>query len=639
MKKPSSALGSFLRFFGSIKLAMLLLIVIIVATTVGTLLESRLDASVARTYVYDSPWFIAWLVLLCVNLIGAVVVRYPWKPHQIGFIITHGGMVVILAGGIIGRIWGVEGNVVLVSGEKPQDFLVVNDPLLQVQRPGQGTETFPLRLDLRHPTEERPFHYRAGDLRVSVMEVADELGVRPVIRPAGERGSPALRLVITADEAPRPFDHWLMKDHGQKGTLTIGPDIIRFATETPEMQTPSREVHFAFSNAPGMNLSRLVSGDPSQAVSNYRFNSSNNSSSEHGHLEIQLEGRRFVFPVKNAIGQPKPLEGTGWTLRILDYLPDFRMEGNVPVSASREPNNPAVIFELSGSSGHRHERPLVSAHHGHAKSYSPIHSIHTASFDGLNATNRGRTGNELNILYNGQGKLVYESWTKDGTVTGTIALDEDFSAGWNGWKFRVEEFLERAVLREEVGPMTESGMRRIGASGLRVKLEIDGESTERWLQMGSMAFVPLAGEALHAGFGFRKHPLDFAVELERFEVEFDPGTQTPASFKSHLVFTLNNGKKTRRAVWMNHPTNFPDFTGAGLLGTSYKFSQASWDPGNHDQTTLQVIRDPGWSLKWIGSLLFFVGLVTVFYLKPYPRLIRTPAGTRKPVVTSRKHLS
>ncbi len=34
------------------------------------------------------------------------------------------------------------------------------------------------------------------------------------------------------------------------------------------------------------------------------------------------------------------------------------------------------------------------------------------------------------------------------------------------------------------------------------------------------------------------------------------------------------------------------------------------------QTTLQVLYDPGWLLKWLGSLGICVGIAIMFYWKP-----------------------
>jgi hypothetical protein len=50
---------------------------------------------------------------------------------------------------------------------------------------------------------------------------------------------------------------------------------------------------------------------------------------------------------------------------------------------------------------------------------------------------------------------------------------------------------------------------------------------------------------------------------------------------------------------------------------TYKISQASWNPENLSQSTVQILRNPGWLLKWIGSLLVVIGVFMMFYLQPY----------------------
>jgi len=42
-------------------------------------------------------------------------VRYPWKRHQTGFVITHAGIITLLIGAMIDACNGVEGNVQLYS--------------------------------------------------------------------------------------------------------------------------------------------------------------------------------------------------------------------------------------------------------------------------------------------------------------------------------------------------------------------------------------------------------------------------------------------------------------------------------------------------------------------------------------------
>src|SRR4029077_16311137 len=92
-------------FFASLKLAVVLLAVLIVAAITGTLYESSFDANVARAYVYGAPWFNLWLILLGANLAVSAISRWPWRKHHVAFLITHLGIITLLTGSLIGRIW------------------------------------------------------------------------------------------------------------------------------------------------------------------------------------------------------------------------------------------------------------------------------------------------------------------------------------------------------------------------------------------------------------------------------------------------------------------------------------------------------------------------------------------------------
>src|SRR5205807_10355295 len=69
--------------------------------------------------------------------------------------------------------------------------------------------------------------------------------------------------------------------------------------------------------------------------------------------------------------------------------------------------------------------------------------------------------------------------------------------------------------------------------------------------------------------------------------------------------------------WMNNPFSFPGDMLHTWTGMTFKISQASWNPENLNQSSVQILRDPGWLFKWIGSLLIVSGVFMMFYLRPY----------------------
>ncbi|HYJ04587.1 MAG TPA: hypothetical protein VEX43_05605, partial [Chthoniobacterales bacterium] len=155
--RPAWQRNPVFRFFASLKLAVVLLSVLIIGSVAGTLYESSFDAKVARGYVYGAPWFNLWLLLLAANLAGAAFSRWPWKKHHVGFLITHLGIITLLAGSLIGRIWGIEGTITLFKGEPPSNRLLVDEHQLRVRDTDGIVKGYPAEFINRPPTPQKPW--------------------------------------------------------------------------------------------------------------------------------------------------------------------------------------------------------------------------------------------------------------------------------------------------------------------------------------------------------------------------------------------------------------------------------------------------------------------------------------------------
>ena len=118
-------------------------------------------------------------------------------------------------------------------------------------------------------------------------------------------------------------------------------------------------------------------------------------------------------------------------------------------------------------------------------------------------------------------------------------------------------------------------------------------------------------------YGWKTVSLPVGLELLNFEVKRNEGSDSPAGFKSTVRIVTADGESTTGSCWMNHPFSYPRTWWRTWTGFTYKISQASWNPENLGQSTVQILRDPGWLLKWIGSLLVVIGVFMMFYLQPY----------------------
>src|SRR5207248_8341316 len=60
------------------------------------------------------------LVFLAVNILCAALKKFPWKRHQIGFLITHAGLLVLVFGGLMTNLGGVEGKMLMIDSDNSE---------------------------------------------------------------------------------------------------------------------------------------------------------------------------------------------------------------------------------------------------------------------------------------------------------------------------------------------------------------------------------------------------------------------------------------------------------------------------------------------------------------------------------------
>src|SRR5712692_1590346 len=173
-EQPAWQRNSIFEFFASLKLAVVLLAVLIVAAIAGTIYESSFDAKVSRTYVYGAPWFNLWLVLLGANLAVSALSRWPWRKHHLAFLITHLGIITLLIGSLIGRIFGIEGTMTLFKGEPPTNRLLVDERQLRVHDVDGIVKGFNSEF-LHHPPDPQQPHnlgLLASGARLQIVDYA-----------------------------------------------------------------------------------------------------------------------------------------------------------------------------------------------------------------------------------------------------------------------------------------------------------------------------------------------------------------------------------------------------------------------------------------------------------------------------------
>jgi len=612
-------------FFASLKLAVVLLAVLIIAAIAGTIYESSFDAKIARAYVYGAPWFNLWLTLLAANLAVSAFSRWPWRKHHVAFLVTHLGIITLLAGSLIGRIFGTEGSITLFKGDPPTDRLLVDEHQLRVHDLDGIVKGYPAEF-LHHPPN--PSHPRnlgklASGAQLSIVDYAPALDAKLNPRPVTTGGAPAVHFNITTAMMNQHLESWLLADHPAQSQFSMGLANIELRRGTADLakanadqsSAPAGKVPveleesiFAFSKAPEEQISRVSKGGSTAAK--VRLEPPRNG--DKGRLLISLGGKDYSFDVADNVGREQKLGDTDLAVRFDNYWPDFRLEDGKPISATDQPNNPAVLVTIRGKGVPAAASPANP--HGSGKTLTTTGGPPTMPAAGEDAPNH------LTLFVADDGAITYELVSrKNGTSSGKLELNKPITTGWADWQLVVDKLLPNAEHWVDFGPVkadTNLATKDM-PDGVRVRFDQNGQVLEQWIAAGWQVSVPTQPNEVMIAYGFRQVPLPIGLELLDFEVKRNEGTDTPAGFKSTLRVSTVDGRTAVGSCWMNNPFSFPNEWWRPWTGLTYKISQASWNPENLNQSTVQILRDPGWTLKWIGSLFVVAGVFMMFYLRPY----------------------
>ncbi len=103
---------------GSLKISIALLALIVVALATGTIVESMHGSPTALARVYHALWFRALLGLFAMNVLCSILDLWPWGARRAGYLMTHGAMLLILAGALMTERLGVEGRLPIWEGDR-----------------------------------------------------------------------------------------------------------------------------------------------------------------------------------------------------------------------------------------------------------------------------------------------------------------------------------------------------------------------------------------------------------------------------------------------------------------------------------------------------------------------------------------
>ena len=226
----------------SLKLTVVLVLLIGVVLSAGTILESMRGAEAAKA-VYEASWFYALLGLFALNVVCALADRWPQNRWRIGFAITHLSMLLILAGALVTVVAKTEGQMPIWEGEQTNAILR--------EKAGQQvppiTLPFAIKLDAfeldTYPGTGMPMQYRS---RVRVVSGSSETpGIIEMNKPLSYGGYSFFQSSYRIEEGRRATILSVSRDPGQTIVfvgyfLLVAGMIVVFATRLIQFRQAAR---------------------------------------------------------------------------------------------------------------------------------------------------------------------------------------------------------------------------------------------------------------------------------------------------------------------------------------------------------------------------------------------------------------
>ena len=306
----------------------------------ATFVESDKGRDYARWYFYTQTWFVALLGMLGVNILAATLIRFPWKLRQFGFVVTHAGLLVLLAGSIVTFNYGIDATISLEEGETGDHVTVRDLNRFSVQwRPTAGQPDRPVSQFIFTPG---PVDWPEGKSLL-----------------LGEINGVKLRVTRYLAHA-RPAEEWMADPDGNgiaamKFSL-VGPDN----TENAEQWLTA--TRFGGSTAVGSAKVEFQQAEADTMVDDFLNPPAKEDLDPQGLLTIHYEGRVTRLPVSKNVGKKVPLDGGDASVEIAQYLPNARLQADGRfVNVGDKPRNPVVELRVYLPGGKEPVRQVAKA--------------------------------------------------------------------------------------------------------------------------------------------------------------------------------------------------------------------------------------------------------------------------------------
>lgn len=648
----------------SVYLAVSLLLLLAFVLAWATFVESRDGTEAVHFAIYDAWWFSGLLGLLGINVLCAALIRFPWRRHQTGFLITHAGILVLLVGCIYSAVAGIDAQMPIFEGginhlafKNTRHFELKIYP----DQPADGSYQV---IDV--PFESGPFNWSDYRHRPFFPWRLGHRDQGPICNQNGVQLKVLDYYRDWTDAAVKPLT--IRAAVSEKGSTDLG------AFEAVELEVRTMGVGQRGGPRVSGARERLSSGvrfvfwvAQSRAESEaFRLTTPDGPLRELGQIVLYARGQVFRFAVDELKpGGRLPLGETGYEVEFVNSSPAFlglELRIHPPHGESQRMILFAEVPEFN----------VQATDHGVYGSYwidagSPAARHMAEAAESLHNPSEPR----IDVIQTGDAKLLYRVWQSPqmGEVGG-LPVGKHVQVSLERSERTMEFYVESFELHQQPGkrivpqPFNKDASPSMNAPQALIELTVDGNAEQFWLESqhsGQMDSPPsetqrrvVIGKDRRVEVTLVPDSVDvgFHVYLDKFQRKLDPGTSMASHYSSLVDFvTVKMDPETKEEVrdetieegvliTLNEPITRTD----PRTGRSFRIYQEAFrgpfKPGGEDGvydaklggrvlhgesmprdelflSWLTVNYDPGRGLKYFGSMMIVAGIATMFYMRAY----------------------
>ena len=574
-----------IKLLGSLKFAIFLIASLAVLLIASTLTESAYGTPFAQKVFYQAGWFDLFLSLLWVNVFCSTILRYPFKKNHAGFLVTHIGILTLLIGALLSRLFGVEGQMPLHEGEHKRSILQENY-VLHAVFPNRRE---PVSTELKLKNGLKPFSVpvKNHDFNVRIHKALEQAVEAPIVSEEDKEApiNHAVQVTLASQTVGLNETLWLIENDPRDPHSffsSIGPAHLELKV-LKEKENP-QQPQLRLLNKSGQEIFSLFLTAEILA-----------------HWQTGTSAETFAIPSSDLI------------LSHFRYFPNAKVSNNQLVNASTTevPFNPALEFEVSDSQGRKEQHTRFSLF----PQFDSLHGKQTSNFFHLN------TYLNIPIPENLQPasspSLVFsvspeEQWTyraassKGSVIEGVVQPNTPIPAGWMDITFTVQQTLKRAVISRQI-------VEDRGKGELAAEISVIQQGTpdqKQWILLNQPVSLQTNSGPVEVTLTAKSLALPFLLQLIDFRKVDYPGTQNAASFESDvLLYDMKQKISIQKTISMNKPM---DYAGFRIFQSSY-----IQDPSMGEGSVFTIAKNPGIAFIYTGAVTLFSGVILLFYIKPF----------------------